>query len=95
MIGRAVDSLATLEPSPPFDLVFIDADKPSNLDYFIHAKRLLRPGGVIVSTLVFLALYYRFLQFVIRIPANACGPLQGGPDHFDYRLLTILIILGC
>lgn len=60
MVGRAVDSLATLEPSPPFDLVFIDADKPSNLDYFIHAKRLLRPGGVIVSAVFFLALYYRF-----------------------------------
>jgi predicted O-methyltransferase YrrM len=48
-VGRAIDELVKLEPSPPFDLVFIDADKPSNLDYFKQAKRLTRPGGVIVS----------------------------------------------
>ncbi|KAF9453341.1 O-methyltransferase family 3 protein [Macrolepiota fuliginosa MF-IS2] len=48
IVGRAVDTLATLDPSPPFDLVFIDADKPSNLEYFIHAKRLVRSGGIII-----------------------------------------------
>ncbi|KAJ3968575.1 O-methyltransferase-domain-containing protein [Lentinula raphanica] len=31
-----------------FDLIFIDADKPSNLKYFIEAKRLIRKGGVII-----------------------------------------------
>ncbi|KAF5350597.1 hypothetical protein D9756_008672 [Leucocoprinus leucothites] len=28
IVGRAVEELEKLEPSPPFDLVFIDADKP-------------------------------------------------------------------
>jgi predicted O-methyltransferase YrrM len=32
----------------PFDLIFIDADKPSNPDYFAWALRLSRPGTVIV-----------------------------------------------
>ena len=44
--GRAIDVLPTL--TAPFDLAFIDADKPSNADYFDWALRLSRPGGVIV-----------------------------------------------
>jgi len=49
-VGRAVDSLEALEAegAGPFDLVFIDADKPSNPDYFRWALRLTRPGSVIV-----------------------------------------------
>lgn len=38
-----------LEPTPPFDFIFIDADKPSNTIYFTEAKRLVKKGGVIVS----------------------------------------------
>ncbi|KAJ7300909.1 hypothetical protein DFH08DRAFT_979212 [Mycena albidolilacea] len=34
-------------PNTPFDLIFIDADKPGNLNY-TEAKRLVRKGGVIV-----------------------------------------------
>lgn len=49
--GPAAESLESLFPTPtPFDLVFIDADKKNNVTYFKHAKRLLRKGGVIVST---------------------------------------------
>jgi predicted O-methyltransferase YrrM len=49
-LGKALDSLAALvaEAAPPFDLVFIDADKPSNPDYFCWALKLIRPGGVII-----------------------------------------------
>ncbi len=49
-VGRAVDSLAALaeERPEPFDLVFIDADKPSNADYLEWALRFSRPGTVIV-----------------------------------------------
>ncbi|KAF8902556.1 O-methyltransferase family 3 protein [Gymnopilus junonius] len=47
-VGPAAESLAKLHPEQPFDLVFIDADKPSNVIYFTEAKRLVRPGGVII-----------------------------------------------
>ncbi|MHB8244570.1 MAG: O-methyltransferase [Acidimicrobiales bacterium] len=49
-VGPALDSLAALaEQKPePFDLVFIDADKPSNPDYFRWALELTCPGSVIV-----------------------------------------------
>lgn len=49
-IGRAVDSLRTLtdEAPEPFDFIFIDADKPSNVDYVTWALRLSRPGTVII-----------------------------------------------
>lgn len=45
-VGPAIDTLAGL--AGPFDLAFIDADKASNAEYFAHALRLSRPGGVIV-----------------------------------------------
>ncbi len=45
-LGPALETLASLEGS--FDLVFIDADKPSYPDYYEAALRLLAPGGVIV-----------------------------------------------
>jgi predicted O-methyltransferase YrrM len=48
--GRALDLLPALEAEsgPPFDLVFIDADKPSNPDYFAWAMKMTRPGGLII-----------------------------------------------
>ena len=50
-VGPAIETLKTLSDDEPFDLVFIDADKPSNLAYFIEAKRLTRKGAVIVGIL--------------------------------------------
>jgi predicted O-methyltransferase YrrM len=49
-VGRALDTLPKLlaEGAGPFDLVFIDADKPSLPDYFQWSLRLARPGTVIV-----------------------------------------------
>lgn len=49
-VGPAVDSLAALEAErvEPYDLVFIDADKPSNAAYLEAALRLTRPGAVVV-----------------------------------------------
>jgi len=49
-VGKALDSLAALvnERVPPFDFVFIDADKPSIPDYFQWSLKLTRPGSVIV-----------------------------------------------
>lgn len=49
--GNAEDSLAQLirERSGPFDLIFIDADKPGYTRYFELALQLSRPGTVIVA----------------------------------------------
>lgn len=49
-VGRALDTLPLLEQegAGPFDLFFVDADKPANPDYFRWALRLARTGSVIV-----------------------------------------------
>jgi predicted O-methyltransferase YrrM len=49
-LGKALDTLPKLaaEGRGPFDLIFIDADKPSNTEYFAWALRLSRPGTVII-----------------------------------------------
>ena len=49
-LGPAIESLRSLkkEGAGPFDFFFIDADKPSNPDYFLAALELSRPGSVIV-----------------------------------------------
>jgi predicted O-methyltransferase YrrM len=47
-VGRALDLLPALEAGERFDLVFIDADKPSTPEYFRRAMTLTRKGGVIV-----------------------------------------------
>lgn len=48
--GAALDTLPKLaeEGLGPFDLVFIDADKPNNPRYVEWALRLTRPGSLIV-----------------------------------------------
>ena len=49
-VGAALDTLPILaaEGGPPFDFLFIDADKTNNPAYFSWALRLTRSGGVIV-----------------------------------------------
>ncbi len=49
--GRALETLPKLaeESAGPFDVVFIDADKPSNPDYFAWALKLTRRGSLIVA----------------------------------------------
>ncbi|KIP02566.1 hypothetical protein PHLGIDRAFT_130674 [Phlebiopsis gigantea 11061_1 CR5-6] len=47
-IGPAAETLKQLPVEEPFDLVFIDADKPSNPIYYKEARRLTRKGGVII-----------------------------------------------
>ncbi|WP_329592383.1 O-methyltransferase [Streptomyces sp. NBC_01362] len=50
-VGRALDTLPELaaEGYGPFDVVFIDADKPSNPDYLAWSLKLTRPGSLIVA----------------------------------------------
>ncbi|CAF2476333.1 unnamed protein product [Rotaria sp. Silwood2] len=48
IVGPATATLPDINPHASFDLAFIDADKQSNVEYFIQAKRLVRKGGVII-----------------------------------------------
>jgi caffeoyl-CoA O-methyltransferase len=49
-IGKGLDRLPELEAESagPFDLVFIDADKPPYTEYFHWALRLSRPGTLLI-----------------------------------------------
>ncbi|MGI4788999.1 MAG: O-methyltransferase [Janthinobacterium lividum] len=48
--GQALETLPQIaaEGHEPFDLIFIDADKQSNWEYFEWALKLSRPGSVII-----------------------------------------------
>ena len=46
-VGPATETLATLDG--PFDLVFIDADKPGYLDYYEAVLPKLSPRGVVLA----------------------------------------------
>lgn len=50
-VGAALDVLPEIEKEglSPFDMIFIDADKPPYLEYFQWAVKLARPGTVIVA----------------------------------------------
>lgn len=49
-IGKALDILPQIiaEKEQPFDLIFIDADKPPYTEYFEFALQLSRPGTLII-----------------------------------------------
>ncbi len=50
-VGAALDTLPPLaeEGAPPFDLVFIDADKLHTPDYLLASLELSRPGAMIIA----------------------------------------------
>ena len=50
-LGRAIDTLPQLaaEKLGPFDLIFIDADKPGYPDYLFWALELSQPGSLIIA----------------------------------------------
>jgi predicted O-methyltransferase YrrM len=50
-VGPALELLEAMldEPPAPFDFVFIDADKQNTPSYFALARRLCRPGAMIVA----------------------------------------------
>jgi caffeoyl-CoA O-methyltransferase len=48
-VGKALNLLPQLQSEAPFDLVFIDADKPPYPQYLDWALRLSRPGSIIVA----------------------------------------------
>jgi predicted O-methyltransferase YrrM len=51
LVGPASETLRRLveESAGPFDLVFIDADKPGYPEYLARALELTRPGSVIIG----------------------------------------------
>jgi caffeoyl-CoA O-methyltransferase len=50
-LGKAIDLLPKLfsEKAGPFDMIFIDADKPPYTEYFQWALKLSRPGTLILA----------------------------------------------
>lgn len=73
-VGPATESAAGLvaEGAEPFDLVFIDADKPNNPAYLEATMALTRPGSVIV------------LDNVTR-QGRVADPETAGPDVIGVR----------
>lgn len=50
-LGKAIEILPQLEAegAGPFDMIFIDADKPPYTEYFQWALKLSRPGTLIIA----------------------------------------------
>lgn len=50
-VGKALDTLPQIEKEGigPFDMIFIDADKPPYTEYFQWALKLSRPGTLIIA----------------------------------------------
>lgn len=71
-LGRALDTLPALlrERRGPFDMIFIDADKPGYPDYFAWALKLSRQGSLIVADNV-------VRKGAVADPASADPMVQG------------------
>jgi len=48
-VGKALDLLPQMKNEAPFDMIFIDADKPPYPQYLDWALQLTRPGSIIVA----------------------------------------------
>jgi predicted O-methyltransferase YrrM len=79
-VGRAVDSLKALasEGAPPFDFVFIDADKPGYVDYLEWSLKLTRRGSLIVADNV--------VRKGAIVDAKSSDPDVQGMRRFNERL---------
>jgi predicted O-methyltransferase YrrM len=106
-VGKALDSMAALvnERVPPFDFVFIDADKPSIPDYFQWSLKLTRPGSVIVvdnvvrkgavvdaeSTDANVQGVRRFNEIVSKTPAVSATTVQtvGSKGYDGFALIRV------
>ncbi|MDM9383978.1 O-methyltransferase [Chlorogloeopsis sp. ULAP01] len=79
-VGRAIDTLPQLatEGQHPFDLIFIDADKPSNPEYFVWALKLSRQGSLIIADNV--------VRNGVVIEANSDDPSVKGVRRFHELL---------
>jgi len=84
-VGRAIDTLPALPANQPFDLVFIDADKPSTPEYLKWALKLTRPGSIIVVDNV-----VRSGDVLVMLSQPTFDPnlFSGGIDAASWRALT-------
>lgn len=79
-IGKAIDLLPLLQNAGegPFDMIFIDADKPPYAEYFQWALTLSRPGTLIIT------------DNVIRegkvLDPNHTDPMVAGAHRFNQAL---------
>jgi predicted O-methyltransferase YrrM len=76
--GSALDILPTLESG--YDLIFLDADRPSYMDYYEPILTLLRPGGLLVTDNV-VSHAHELTEFLARLAA-------------DPRLDTVTVPIG-
>lgn len=106
LVGPALETLPTLEREAPFDLVFIDADKPSYPDYLEWSITLSRPGTLIVADNVvrsgavldesaedpIVAGTRRFLELLGEDPRVAAAVLQTvGSKGYDGFALAVVV----
>ncbi len=81
-IGKALDSLAQMKAENvlPFDMIFIDADKPPYAEYFQWALQLSKSGTLIVA------------DNVIRegkvLDATSSDPMVQGAQRFNQLLAS-------
>ena len=89
----------------PFDLIFIDADKPNYPEYLPWALRLSRPGGVIIADNVvrkgavtdpespdaYVQGVRRFLDLVAAEPRVDATAIQtvGGKGYDGFALMRV------
>jgi hypothetical protein len=95
-LGKALEILPQLaaDKRGPFDLVFIDADKPGTRDYFAWALKLSHMGSLIIADNV--------VRKGALIDANSADPNVRGMQRFHQLLsgerrvsATTLQTVGC
>lgn len=86
VVGDAHRTMHTLEG--PFDLVFIDADKPGYDDYLTWALDVVRPGGLIVA--------HNAFQHGKIVENGSQSPMQrfNARVAVEERLLSTIIPVG-
>jgi predicted O-methyltransferase YrrM len=83
LVGNAVNVMAAL--APPYDLAFCDADPPGYDMLLDEVLRLLRPGGLLVSSNLFLAQFDPTIPRLDRVAAYRDRILS------DERLLSAFV----
>lgn len=77
-VGPAEQLLPALQAEAPFDLIFIDADKPGYPSYLESALRLSRPGGIIVAD--------NCIRFGAPLRGDSTDPGMRAIGEYDARI---------